>query len=376
MDQDLMATENDVAVSMVDSSLNYNLLSPEEKDKVDRLKASLDLSKSTALIEFGKNALMEVDRHSKTLLQDAKTKDVGEVGTLLTYLLTEVEKMDPAEKKEGKLIGFIRKKKKEAEDQLAVLRTQYATVEQNIDKYAEELKTHERVMLKGINFYETLADKIQKAYDEMGLNIIALLELQKEVYETIPELKQQAEETQSKESISAYRAAVNVINALDKKIYSFESGRTVNHQMKEQSIVIKEGDKALAEKLQTYVYTAVSTWRTAASIALGLEAQKQTVDLIKRGDAALDKLLRHNAEALGQNAIDITRLTEQGEYNPETLAYVNQIFAQTVLGVIKEKDEGMKRRQEGRVLISESNKATIEAILEAENYITENISYA
>ena len=79
-------------------------LSPEELEKVEQIKDSIDMTDSEALLTYGAPAQKKIAAFSDSVLAQVRTKDSGEVGQLLASLVTEVKEYD--EKSQG---GFLRK---------------------------------------------------------------------------------------------------------------------------------------------------------------------------------------------------------------------------------------------------------------------------
>jgi uncharacterized protein YaaN involved in tellurite resistance len=72
-----------LAEENVQKSLNYELLLPEEKEKVDELVASFEVKTANDVIQFASNVQEKMAIFSNTVLDNVKTKDSGEVGEVL-----------------------------------------------------------------------------------------------------------------------------------------------------------------------------------------------------------------------------------------------------------------------------------------------------
>ena len=65
-------------------------LSPEEKKAVDEFAEKIDLRNSTVVLQYGAASQKKVADFSSSTLENIRTKDLGEVGGLLTSLVTEL----------------------------------------------------------------------------------------------------------------------------------------------------------------------------------------------------------------------------------------------------------------------------------------------
>ena len=80
------------------------VLTPEEQQMVDAFAQQIDLNDSTAILQYGAGTQKKMADFSETALEKVKTKDLGEVGDLLTGVVTELKCFDAVEVKG--LFGF------------------------------------------------------------------------------------------------------------------------------------------------------------------------------------------------------------------------------------------------------------------------------
>ena len=100
----LVAGSEKVSEEKVESTLNYDNLTEEEKKAIDEFTAKLDIKDSTQILQFGAAAQDKVAQFSDTILQNVKTKDLGDVGDLLANLVSEIKTFDKAVA--GQKVGF------------------------------------------------------------------------------------------------------------------------------------------------------------------------------------------------------------------------------------------------------------------------------
>ena len=68
-----------VTEEKIEESLNYDLLSEEEKKAVDDFNSKIDINDATEILQFGAPAQDKISKFSDSILEDVKTKDTGEV---------------------------------------------------------------------------------------------------------------------------------------------------------------------------------------------------------------------------------------------------------------------------------------------------------
>ena len=98
-----------VTEEKVESSLNYDLLSEEEKVAIDEFCAKVDVSDTTQILQYGAAAQNKISNFSDSILEDVKTKGIGDTGELLADLVGQIKSFDSSigpKKGLGKLLIF------------------------------------------------------------------------------------------------------------------------------------------------------------------------------------------------------------------------------------------------------------------------------
>lgn len=125
-----LETTKKVDEAVVEKSLNYDVLTDEEKKAIDKFLEKIDVKNTTQILQFGASAQNNISKFSDTVLQDVRTRSTGEVGSLLSNLVVEIKEFDsdiPTEEKKG-FLGIFNSAKKQIEKLLA----KYNKVENNI----------------------------------------------------------------------------------------------------------------------------------------------------------------------------------------------------------------------------------------------------
>ena len=71
-----------------------SILTPEEKKVVDDFVKQIDLNNSTVILQYGAGAQKKIADFSESALANVKTKDLGEIGELLSGVVYELKKFD------------------------------------------------------------------------------------------------------------------------------------------------------------------------------------------------------------------------------------------------------------------------------------------
>ena len=82
-------------------------LTEEEKARAEAFAGEIDLYDSNAVLQYGSGVQKKMADFSEKALENVRTKDLGEIGGLLTDVVTELKDFDEEESKG--IFGFFKK---------------------------------------------------------------------------------------------------------------------------------------------------------------------------------------------------------------------------------------------------------------------------
>ena len=165
-------TSEDVSENKIEQTLNYDMLTEEEKKAVDDFNSKIDINDATQILQFGAAAQDKISKFSDSILEDVKTKNAGDVGDLLADLVSQIKSFDTdiaGSKKKGFFFYLFSGAKKEIDYIIA----KYSKIEKNIDTIEGKLEKDKILMLKDINIFDTMYEKNLEYFKEISLYIIA-----------------------------------------------------------------------------------------------------------------------------------------------------------------------------------------------------------
>ena len=340
-----LETTKKVDEAVVEKSLNYDVLTDEEKKAIDTFLEKVDVKNTTQILQFGASAQNNISKFSDTVLQDVKTRSTGEVGNLLSNLVVEIKEFDsdvPTEEKKG-VLGIFNSAKKQMEKLLA----KYNKVENNISTIENQLENHKLQMMKDIAIFDTMYEQNLQYFKELSLYIIAgekKLEELKSV--TLPELQKVAEETKEQADAQAVNDMIATINRFEKRIYDLKTTRIISIQMAPQIRLIQNNDSELVEKIQSSLINTIPLWKNQIVIALGITNAKNALGAQKQVNEMTNEMLKKNSELLKQGTIDIAEQSEKAVVDVETLQKTNKDIIDTLDKVLEIHENGKVKRQE------------------------------
>ena len=357
-------TSDKVTEEKIEESLNYDLLSEEEKKAVDDFNSKIDINDATEILQFGAPAQDKISKFSDSILEDVKTKNTGEVGDLLANLVSQIKSFD-SDIVGTKKKGFFAKLFSSAKKELDYIIARYSKIEKNIDTIEGNLEKDKLQMLKDISIFDTMYEKNLEYFKEISLYIIAgdrkIEELRTKV---LPELKEKAEKSGDQLDIQKVNDMEAMITRFEKKIYDLKTTRIISIQMAPQIRLLQNNEAELVEKIQSSITNTIPLWKNQMVLALGINNAKQALKTQQEVSKLTNEMLVKNSETLKQGSIDIAEESEKAIVNIETLQKTNQNLIETLDKVIEIHETGRIKRKEAEQTLTEIEKELKEKMLE------------
>ncbi len=332
----------------IEKSLNYDLLDEKEKEAINDFIAKVDFSDTTTVLAYGSNAQKEIAQFSDDVLTNVRTKNTGDVGELLTDLVTEIKDFDSASNiKESKgLLGIFDSLKK----RISRLLTKYDKVNNNIDKIEKKLEAHKVQMLKDIAIFDEMYSKNLDSFKLLSMYIIAGDMKLKELKEVeLPKLQEEASKSGDQIDAQKVNDLAETISRFDKKLYDLKTTRIISIQMAPQIRMIQNNDSELVEKIQSSITNTIPLWKNQVVIALGLANAKSALNTQQAVSEITNEMLKKNSENLKQGTIEIAEESEKAIVDVETLKKTNSDIIETLDNIIRIHEEGAQKRSEAEV---------------------------
>lgn len=320
------------------------VLTEEEQKMVRDFASQIDLSNTQMVLQFGAGSQKKIADFSETALNNVRTKDMGEVGQMLTDVVAELKSFEEEEEK-----GFLGIFKK-GTNKLSNMKAKYDKAEVNINKICKAMEGHQITLLKDVAMLDKMYDLNLNYFKELSMYILAgkqKLEEAKNV--ELPKLVEKAEKSGLPEDTQAAKDFAAQIDRFEKKIYDLELTRAVSLQMAPQIRLIQTNDTAMSEKIQSTLVNTIPLWKSQMVIAIGLEHSTDAAKAQREVSDMTNALLKKNAETLKAATIETAKESERGIVDIETITATNQTLISTLDEVMKIQEEGRVRRQNAEV---------------------------
>ena len=321
--------------------LDESILSEEERQAVDAFAAQIDLMNSNAILQYGAGTQKKMADFSEAALENVRTKDLGEVGELLSDVVRELKSFDEEEEK-----GFLGIFKKTS-GKIQSMKTKYARAETNINQICKVLESHQVQLLKDIAVLDKMYGLNLTYFKELSMYILAGKKKLAEVRGgQMQELLERAKRTGLAEDAQAARDLDAMCNRFEKKIHDLELTRTISMQTAPQIRLVQGNDTLMVEKIQSTVVNTIPLWKSQMVLALGVEHSAQAAAAHREVTDMTNELLRKNADTLKMAVTETAREAERGVVEIETLKHTNETLISTLDEVMQIQREGHKKRAE------------------------------
>ena len=321
--------------------LENTKLTEAEQKMVDDFSEKIDLNDSGIVLQYGSAAQKKIADFSDNALEGVRTKDLGEVGNMITDLVAELKgfNIEPEEKK-----GFFSIFKK-AGSGIAKLKTKYDKAEVNVDRITGVLEDHQNQLLTDIVMLDKMYENNLSYFKELTMYILAgKKKLEQERATTLIELEEKAKTSGLAEDAQAANDFANLCDRFEKKLHDLEMTRTISIQMAPQIRLIQNGDTLMAEKIQSTINNTIPLWKNQMVLALGLAHSKAAVEAQREVSDLTNEILKKNAEALKTGTVAIAEESERSIVDIETVRYTNEQLISTLNEVLRIADEGRAKR--------------------------------
>ena len=320
---------------------DLSVLSPAEQKAVLDFAKQIDLNDSNQVLQYGVAAQKNIADFSETALNKVKTKDMGEIGDMVSSLLVELKTFDEPEKK-----GFAGLFKK-VNTNVEVMKAKYGKAEDNVDRIAAELEQHKLTLMKDVAVMDQMYDKNLEYFKQLTMYILAG---QKKLTEaratTLVQLRDKAAQTGLPEDAQAANDFENKCIRFEKKLHDLELTRVISLQTAPQIRMIQNNDQLMMEKIQTTIMNTIPLWKNQMVLSLGIQDSARAMQAQRKVTDMTNQLLQKNADMLKMATVETARESERGIVDVETLKHTNESLISTLDEVLQIQTEGAQKRRE------------------------------
>ena len=328
-------------------SIEESALSEEERRVAEQFAEQIDLTDSSVILQYGIGTQKKMADFSESALENVRTKDLGEIGNLLSGVVSELKSFD--EEEEKGFLGFFKKQGNKIQN----LKNKYAKAEANIDQICKVLEGHQVQLMKDIALLDKMYDLNRTYYKELTMYIVAGKKKLQEVREgDLQALIAKAQRSGLPEDAQAARDLDSMCERFEKKIHDLELTRMISIQTAPQIRMVQGSDTVMTEKIQSTLVNTIPLWKSQMVLALGVAHSAQAAKAQREVTDMTNQLLKKNAETLKMASVETAKESERGIVDMETLKATNQSLISTLDEVVRIQEEGRRKRREAETEIT------------------------
>ena len=291
---------------------DLSMLSAAEQQAVLAFSEQIDLTDSSQVLQYGAAAQKNIADFSQTALSKVQTRDLGEIGDMVTSLVVELKGMDEPEKKG--IAGLFRKAQVSAQE----MKAKYGKAEANLEYF------------KDLTMYILAGQK----------------KLAQERATTLVQMREKAQKSGLAEDAQAANDFENKCERFEKKLHDLELTRVISLQTAPQIRMIQNNDTLMMEKIQTSIMNTIPLWKNQMVLTLGIQDSQRAMEAQRKVTDMTNQLLQRNADMLKMATVETAREAERGIVDIETLKHTNESLISTLDEVLQIQTDGAKKRQE------------------------------
>lgn len=339
--QELPSTVAEETELVADSAFNENNLTAEEKKMVEDFSQKIDLHNSQAILQYGAGTQKKMADFSENALKNVRTKDMGEVGDMLSGLVVELKSFEITEEDKG-ILGLFKK----SANKVTGLKAKYDKTETNVNNVCQALEKHQVTLMKDIALLDKMYDANLSYFKELSMYIIAGKQKLEEVRNgELAEAKAKAQASNLQEDAQAAKDIEAMCDRFEKKLHDLELTRMISIQTAPQIRLVQNNDTMMAEKIQSTLVNTIPLWKSQMVLALGIEHSNQAAKAQREVTDVTNELLKKNADLLKTASVETAKESERGIVDMETLQHTNETLISTFDEVMKIQEDGRAKRQ-------------------------------
>ena len=341
LDLSHITNNQDANKEMIDTSL-----SDSEMKMVDEFAKSIDVTNSQQVLEYGIGVQKKLSDFSDKTLETIRTRDLGEVGGLISNLVVELKGFDTSGEK--KFLGIFKKAPKKAQ----ILKANYDKAQINLDSIVKSLETQQISLMKDISMLDQMYDLNKDYYKEISMYILAGKKKIDQLRSIdLPRLTQNAKQTGSQELIQEANDLEKQVGRFEKKIYDLELTRMIAIQTGPQIRMVQNNNVEMVEKIQSTIVNTIPLWKNQMVLAIGAVNSSEAIKTQQQISDITNELLKKNADTIKMASLGAARESERGLVDVDTIRHTNETLITSLDEMMRIHSEGAEKRAQAQAEI-------------------------
>lgn len=336
-----LVKEDKVERSVIDS-FDESSLSESERKMIEDFSKEIDIGNSQLVLEYGAGVQKKMSDFSDSTLSVIRTKDLGEVGDMISNLVVELKGFDASDEDKG-ILGFFKRGSKKTQ----LMRANYDKAENNVNSIVKSLENQQVTLMKDISTLDQMYDLNKNYYKEVSMYILAGKKKLADIKnKELPALSEKARLSGLQEDAQNLNDLNNQIDRFEKKLHDLDLSRMISIQTAPQIRMVQNNNILMVEKIQSTIVNTIPLWKNQMVLALGVSHSNEAIRAQREVSNITNELLKKNADNLKMASIETAKESERGIVDIESLKHTNEALISSLDEVMKIQVESRAKRKE------------------------------
>lgn len=336
-----LVKEDKVERSVIDS-FDESSLSESERKMVEDFSKEIDIGNSQLVLEYGAGVQKKMSDFSDSTLSVIRTKDLGEVGDMISNLVVELKGFDASDEDKG-ILGFFKRGSKKTQ----LMRANYDKAENNVNSIVKSLENQQVTLMKDISTLDQMYDLNKNYYKEVSMYILAGKKKLADIKnKELPALSEKTRLSGLQEDAQNLNDLNNQIDRFEKKLHDLDLSRMISIQTAPQIRMVQNNNILMVEKIQSTIVNTIPLWKNQMVLALGVSHSNEAIRAQREVSNITNELLKKNADNLKMASIETAKESERGIVDIESLKHTNEALISSLDEVMKIQVESRAKRKE------------------------------
>ena len=340
--EDIDLVEENVVDTRALDSFDEMSLSESERKMVEDFSKQIDIANSQLVLEYGSGVQKKMSDFSDSTLNVIRTKDLGEVGDMISNLVVELKGFDASDEDKG-ILGFFKRGTKKTQ----LIRANYDKAENNVNSIVKSLEKQQVTLMKDISTLDQMYDLNKNYYKEVSMYILAGKKKLADIKANdLPSLSRKAKESGLQEDAQNLNDLNNQIDRFEKKLHDLDLSRMISIQTAPQIRMVQNNNILMVEKIQSTIVNTIPLWKNQMVLALGVSHSSEAIRAQREVSNITNELLKKNADNLKMASIETAMESERGIVDIDSLKHTNEALISSLDEVMKIQVESRAKRKE------------------------------
>lgn len=325
------------------------LRKPNEQEVaiVDSIRKNINIEDTGAIIKFGTEAQAQISQFADVILQNVKTKDVGQAGKDLEAMISEMNSINFNSIKASDgfmaklpVIGYWMKRGVQS------FIGDFSNVQEKLGELLRTMNSQEAVLTKDIQMFDGFYAQTIQFIRNLELYILAGEDSLVELKQEVERLRVEAETTQDPLDAQKFSDKFKAVDRFEKRINNLKISRIASINSGTHIRIAQEADKMIIEDINDIIHNTIPLWKNQFLIAITLMNSEKALQINKTVKDYTNKQYVDNAKKLNGLVDMISSEYSRGILDIASLQEVNKLTIETIQKSLTiHKDAAVKRKE-------------------------------